>query len=117
MPWVSWMENTSQSDVQDRCVRVCGGSLYHNYKGFYSIVLLAMVGGDHKFLWADVGAAGPSSDAQILKHSDLKHKIEENSIGFPETESMVDDGPKVNLFILGDDAFPLKLWACIHERS
>ena len=58
----------------------------------------------------DLGAAGSSSDAQIFKHSDLRHKIEDDSISFPESESLVDDGPKMNYFILGDDAFPLKFW-------
>ena len=87
-----------------------GGSLYHNYKGFHLIVLLALVDGDYKFLWVDLGAAGSSSDAQIFKHSDLRHEIEDGTIGFPESQSLVDDGPKVNYFILGDNAFHLKLW-------
>ena len=72
---------------------------------------MALVDGDYKFLWVDYGAAGSSSDAQIFKHHlDLRHKIEDGTIGFPESESLVDDGPKVNYFILGDNAFPLKLW-------
>ena len=57
-----------------------------------------------------MGAARSSSDAQIFNHSDLRHKIEDSTISFPESESLVDDGPKENYFILGDDAFPLKLW-------
>ena len=61
-------------------------------------------------MWMDLGAAGSSSDSQIFKHSDLNYKIEDGTIGFPESESLVDDGQKVNYFILGDDAFPLKLW-------
>lgn len=31
------------------------GSTYFNYKKFYSVVLLAMVDADYKFLWADIG--------------------------------------------------------------
>ena len=65
--------------------------------------------GGYKFLWVDLGAAGSSSDAQIFKHSDLRHKIEDGTIGFPESEALVNDGLKVNYFIL-EDAFPLKLW-------
>ena len=60
-----------------------GGSLYHNYKGFNSIVLLPLVDGDYKFLWVDLGAAGSSSDAQIFKHSDLRHKIEDKHHRLP----------------------------------
>ena len=83
-----------------------GGSLFHNCKGFHSIVLLALVDGDSKFLWVDVGAAGSTSDAQIFKHTDLRHKIEDGSIGFPDSESLGIGGPKVNFFLLGDNAFP-----------
>ena len=92
-----------------RCPRR-GSSHYHNYKGFHSIVLLALVDADYKFLWVDLGIARSSSDAQIFKHSDLRYKIEDGTIGFPENESLVDDGPKVHYFILGDNAFLLKLW-------
>ena len=62
--------------------------LYHNYKGFHSIVLFVLVDGDYKFLWVEVGAARSSSDAQIFKHSDLRHKIDDSSINFPESESL-----------------------------
>ena len=96
----------------DSCTRCPqrGGSLFHNYKGFHSIVFLALVDGDCKFLWVDLGAAGSTSDAQIFKHTDLRHKIEDGSIGFPDSESLGIGGPKVNFFLLGDNAFPLKLW-------
>ena len=92
-----------------RCPRR-GGSLYHNYKGFHSIVLMALVDGDYQFLWVDVGAAVSSSDGQIFKHSELRQKLEDGNIGFPEAAPLVLDGPLVNYFILGDDAFPLKMW-------
>ena len=49
---------------------------------------------------------GLSSDAQIFKHSDLRHKIKEGSIGFSESGSLGISGPKVNFFILGDNTFP-----------
>ena len=86
-----------------------GGSFFHNYKGFHSIVLLALVDGDYKILWVVLGAAGSSSDAQIFKHTNLRHKVEDGSIGFPESECLGIGEPKLN-FILRDDAFPLKVW-------
>ena len=42
------------------------GNLYHNYNGFHSIVLLALVDGDYKFLWVDVGQPG---QLQMLRFS------------------------------------------------
>ena len=87
-----------------------GGSLYSNYKGFHSIVLLDLVEGDYKFLLVEAGAAGSTSDAHIFKHTDLRHKIKDGSIGFPDSESLWIGGPKVNFFNLGGDAFPLKPW-------
>ena len=81
-----------------------------NSTGFHSIVLLALVDGDSKFLWVDMGAAGSTSDAQIFKHTKFRNKIEDGSIGFPNSESLAIGGPKVNFFLLRNDAFPLMLW-------
>ncbi len=43
------------------------GSYYFNYKNFHSIVLVALVYGNYKFTWVEVGANGTSSDAQIFE--------------------------------------------------
>ena len=53
------------------------GFVYCNYKGFYSIVLVALVDADYKSLWADVASPGVSSDAQIYNESELKEMVED----------------------------------------
>lgn len=47
------------------------GSLYHNYKGFSSIPLLALVDAEYKFIWIEFGGMGHMSDAQIFKDTEL----------------------------------------------
>ena len=41
------------------------GSQYYIYKGFYSIVLIALVDADYNFIWDDMTSTGCASDAQI----------------------------------------------------
>ena len=53
------------------------GTLYHNYKGFFSIVMLALVDGEYKFRWVDIGTAGSCSDAQIFNGCQLFHPCRE----------------------------------------
>jgi hypothetical protein len=85
------------------------GSLYFNYKGFFSIVILAVVDADYKFLWVDIGSRGASSDAQIYNNSELKECVEDNSICFPDPDILPNDtGKKMLYFLVGDDAFALK---------
>ena len=86
------------------------GALYHNYKGFFSIVMLALVDGQYKFRWVDVGTAGSCSDAQIFNTCHLKRKIDDGSIGFPDPAPITQGGRDVRYFILADDAFALNTW-------
>ena len=86
------------------------GALYHNYKGFFSIVMLALVDGQYKFRWVDVGTAGSCSDAQIFNACHLKRKIDDGTIGFPDPAPLTQGGRDVPYFILVDDVFALKTW-------
>ena len=45
------------------CAPAHSGSLYHNYKHVYSIVMLAVVDANCKFILADVGSNGRACDA------------------------------------------------------
>ena len=79
-------------------------------QGFLSIVMLALVDGQYKFRWVDVGTAGSCSDAQIFNTCHLKRKIDDGSIDFPDPAPITQGGRDVPYFILADDAFALKTW-------
>ena len=45
------------------------GSLFYNYKSYFSIVLLAVASADYRFVMVDVGAYGSSNDSGVLNHN------------------------------------------------
>ena len=83
------------------------GSYYFNYKGTFSIVLLALVDADYQFTYVDVGRSGRASDSGVFKQSSLAKALGIGELNItskcklPGTEQMV---PYV---FVGDDAFPL----------
>jgi hypothetical protein len=86
------------------------GSLYHNYKGFFSIILLALVDADYKFMYVSVGANGSTSDCAVFNDSDLKQVLEDGDAGMPPPEPLPADDRPMPYFLIGDDAFALKTW-------
>lgn len=84
------------------------GSEYYNYKKYYSIVLLALVDSDYKFIWADVGGRGSASDAQLWNDSDLKVSMDSGMVQLPDDDTLPHDTQPVPYFIIGDDAFALR---------
>jgi hypothetical protein len=85
-------------------------SLYHNYKGFFSLILLALVDADYKFTWASVGANGSTSDCAVFNVCDLKSGIEDGTFNVPEPDFLPKTDMKFPYYLVGDDAFPLKEW-------
>lgn len=86
------------------------GSLYYNYKGFCSIVLLGVADAEYKFIWANVGANGSGSDAGVFNGSHLRPALERGTLGFPPPTPFPGDDRDLPYFLVGDDAFPLRTW-------
>ena len=86
------------------------GTMYFNYKGFFSVVLMALVDANYRFLWIDCGGKGSMSDAQLFNASELKDCLEDGSIGFPAPDPLPNDDEPTPYFLLGDDAFGLRTY-------
>lgn len=83
--------------------------LYYNYKGFHSIVLLALVDAQKKFLAVDVGVNGRISDGGVLSRSKLNTALLNNELNFPPPEPLPGRRIKVPFVIVADNAFPLRI--------
>ena len=59
------------------------GSLYYNYKGTFSIVLLAVVDAKYRFRVVDIGAYGRNSDGGTLSASAFGTALRQNTLGIP----------------------------------
>lgn len=86
------------------------GSHYRNYKGTDSIILLAMVGPEYEFLFADVGMNGRNSDGGNWSQSCLKRGLEENTLNLPNATPLPGRSNPVPFVCTGDDAFPLSVY-------
>ena len=84
------------------------GSLYYNYKNFHSIVLMAVVDAEYKFLCVDIGAEGSASDDRTWKGTSLYNTLEENRAGLSEPASLPNDDKKIPCHFVGDDAFAMR---------
>ena len=87
-----------------------GGSVYYNYKGYHSIVLLAVVDAEGRFLYIDVGANGSASDGGIFQVTPLREALEKELAHLPSPEPLPGDDQPVPYYLLGDNAFPMKSW-------
>ena len=86
------------------------GAYYYNYKGFHSIVLMAVAGADYKFLYVDVGAEGGASDGGTWSNCSLHDAVEDHRAGVPQPEPFPNDDKPVPYHFVGDDAFALRTW-------
>lgn len=86
------------------------GSQFYNYKGFYSVIMLAVVDANYKFMYVDVGAFGADSDAGIFKECGLYRALDNDFAGLPPSEPLPDGDTNIPYFLVGDDAFGLRSW-------
>ena len=87
---------------------VGSGSKYYNYKGFYSVVLLAVVDANYNFTYVDIGTNGRVSDGGIFARSVLFEKLEKKELSIPPPMTLPGRQEPMPFVLVGDEAFPLK---------
>uniref|UniRef100_A0A1B0DEF5 Uncharacterized protein n=1 Tax=Phlebotomus papatasi TaxID=29031 RepID=A0A1B0DEF5_PHLPP len=89
------------------------GSLYRNFKGYFSVVLLGVADSTYRLIYVNIGSFGSSSDGGILGDSVLQDMIEKDRLKFPRPSPLLPGEENIPYFFLGDEAFGLKSWLMI----
>ena len=63
------------------------GSDCYNYKGFFSVVFLALLDAEYRFLWIDCGSIGFYSNTQIFNRSEFEGEDRGQQLGASGTRT------------------------------
>ena len=88
------------------------GSLYFNYKGYFSTVLMAICDVHYVFTFVDIGSYGSNYDSGIFRNSTIKKSFFNGKINLSPQDVTEECSSLEELpyFFVGDDAFPLQPW-------
>ncbi|ODM90566.1 putative nuclease HARBI1 [Orchesella cincta] len=82
------------------------GSHNFNYKGYFSVALLAVVDASYRFIIVDIGASGSQSEGGVLARSVFGKALQNQAAKLPPPKIV--NNIELPHVIVGDDAFPLR---------
>ena len=85
------------------------GSTFYNFKGFHSIVLMALVDSSYEFVYVGVGSEGRAADGGIWNACSLYHSIADGSVKLPEPAKLPGTDILAPFTIVADDAFRMNV--------
>ncbi|KAM4035083.1 uncharacterized protein ACNLHF_021766 [Anomaloglossus baeobatrachus] len=79
------------------------GSYFYNYKGYFSVIMMALVNANYEFLDVEVGMNGIVSDG-VLKHTLFGERLNNRDLHLPPNS---ETRGNLNFVFVGNEAFPL----------
>ena len=86
------------------------GSVFYNYKGTFSVVLMALVDAKYRFLYCDVGFNGRVSDGGVFAQCSLNEGLLKNVVNVPKPKPLSNNTTSrpMSYHVVADEAFPLR---------
>ncbi|XP_047521177.1 protein ALP1-like isoform X2 [Pieris napi] len=84
------------------------GSMNLNYKGYFSIVLMAVVDSNYKFIFVDIGSYGKDCDSAIFQRTQFYKLLSEGRLQIPPPSLLhPNQSVRTPYVLVGDEAFQL----------
>ncbi|KAM4026934.1 uncharacterized protein ACNLHF_008145 [Anomaloglossus baeobatrachus] len=83
------------------------GSLFFNYKKYFSVVLMAVADAHYKFIAIDVGAYGSTGDSRVLRTSQIGLQVLQDCVTLPAPQPLPGSTDPLPFVMVSDEAFPL----------
>lgn len=83
------------------------GSMYYNYKNFFSIVLMAVVNSNYEFVMVDAGANGRVSDGGVMFYTKFWQRFVNGELNLPGPQRLPGATTETPYVFIADDAFAM----------
>lgn len=81
------------------------GSIFYNYKGTHSIILMVIADANYKLIYVDVGRNGRFSDGGVFNRCSFVRHLETGRLGFPTPTPLPGRIMPIPYILVADDAF------------
>lgn len=82
-----------------------GSDFYCVHKSTFGVILLAVVDGDYRFLYYNIGSKGTEGDSTVFKRSSFYQALQTNLLNIPESLYIQELDINMPFLFLGDNAF------------
>nr|CAH7763915.1 unnamed protein product [Callosobruchus chinensis] len=107
-----WQFPNCLGSVDGKHIRITpppgSGSYYWNYKGYNSLVLMAIANANYEIIYCHMGTNGRISDGGVIEQTTFYQKLMNRQLNLPKAEKIRNSATELPYVFIGDEAFHLR---------